>query len=410
MFARFVRSRYATWIGVGIALAAAFGGGLYLGAHRSFPYVDTGTVSKDAPSNADLAPLYTAWKLLDENFASASTTAPTVSSQDRVYGAIQGLAASLGDPYTTFFPPEEKKMFDSIVSGNFEGVGMEIGIKNDILTVVAPIKDSPAARAGVKTGDLIIKIDGVDSAGLAVDQAVSKIRGKKGTSVTLTLVRDGGAPFEVSIVRDTILLPTVDTTLRPDGIFVIKLYTFDAMAPSLFRDAVRDFANSGSDKLVIDLRGNPGGYLEAAVDLASWFLPLGEPVVTQAYRDAEQNQVYRSRGYDVFTDKLKLVILQDQGSASAAEIFAGALQEHHKGTVIGTRSFGKGSVQQVFPVTPDTSLKITVARWLTPNGVSISQSGLTPDIKVERTEDDAKAGKDPQMDRAVQFLLSSRTP
>lgn len=371
---------------------------------QKFSSASTGQVG---PDGADLSPLFKAWNILDQNFASATSTA-TTTPQDKVYGAIEGLAASFGDPYTVFFPPKEKSLFDTQVQGNFSGVGMEIDVKNGALTVVSPLKDTPASRAGIKSGDIILKIDGKDTAAMSTDDAVSAIRGKEGTSVVLQLRRGDAKPFDVSVVRETINLPTVDTALRPDGVFVIQVYTFNSLAPEKFRQALRTFAESGSDKLVIDLRGNPGGYLDAAVDMASWFLPVGETIVTEDYGPKQSPEVDRSRGYDVFSSNLKIAILIDGGSASASEIFAGALHDHGKATLVGEKSFGKGSVQQLFDITNDTSLKVTIARWLTPNGISISHEGITPDITVPITDDDVKAGKDPQLDRAAQFLVTGK--
>ncbi len=361
-----------------------------------------GSISTSGPNGADLTPFFKAWNLLDENFVQATTTA--TSSQERVYGAISGLTASYGDPYTTFFPPAEKKIFDSQVAGDFDGVGMEIGIKDGTLTVISPLQDSPASHAGIRSGDYILKIDGKNTDGMSVEDAVGLIRGKSGTSVSLELVRGKGAPFTVNVVRAQINLPTVDTKSLPDGSFVIKIYTFNANAADKFRQALRTFANSGSSKLIIDLRGNPGGYLEAAVDIASWFLPVGDTVVTEDYGAKQPPDISRSYGYNVFTNKLKLAILIDEGSASASEILAGALHDHGKATLVGEKSFGKGSVQQLFDITPDTSIKITIARWLTPNGISISHEGIKPDIEVPITQAEIDAGKDPQLDRAVQFL------
>lgn len=382
-----------------------FGGGVYVGALGA-PFAGANIEFSSAPpEQVDFGPLYKSWRILEEHFAAATTTEQG-TDEERVWGAIQGLAASYGDDYTVFFPPEDKELFESEIRGDFEGVGMEIGVRDEVLTVIAPLKDTPAYRAGIQSGDLIIEIDGESTLGLSTEAAVKRIRGEGGTSVTFTIVRNGDASFEVSVVRDTITLPTLDTELRPDGVFVIQLYNFNASAPQLFRDAVRAFAESGTDKMIIDLRGNPGGYLEVAVDIASWFLPVGKVVVSEDYNNETQNNAHRSRGYDVFTDQLKLVVLIDQGSASASEILAGALSEHGKATLIGEQSFGKGSVQQVFPVTDTTSLKVTVARWLTPNGTSISDGGITPDVAVEVTEEDREAERDPQLERAVEFLLT----
>lgn len=387
------------------ALVLVFGLGVFLGASGNAPLVGANTTSDLPPENIDFGPLYKTWRILEENYMPATTTDP-LTDEERVWGAISGLASSYGDPYTAFLPPAEKELFDSEVSGNFQGVGMEIGIRDEILTVISPLKDTPAYRAGIQSGDKILAIDGESTAGITIEGAVTRIRGEKGTAVTLTVLRDEATPFDVEVVRDVITFPTVETELRDDGIFVLRLYSFNALAPQLFRDAIAEFANARTDKLIIDLRGNPGGFLEVSVDLVSWFLPVGKVIVTEDYGDDSRDRAHRSRGYDVFTDQLKLVVLIDQGSASASEIFAGALSEHGKATLIGTPSFGKGSVQQVFDVTETSSVKVTIAHWLTPDGNSISDGGVAPDIEVEMTAEDREAERDPQLDRAVEFLLT----
>ena len=362
-----------------------------------------------APDSIDLAPLFKAWSLLDKNFAPATTTA-TTSSNEKLWGAIQGLAHAYGDDYTVFFPPVQKQIFETQVQGDFSGVGMEVGKRGGYLTVIAPIKDTPAFKAGVQSGDIVLEIDGKSTADLEVDAAVNLIRGPKGTDVKIKFSRankDQGTPFVITITRDTINLPTEDHKLRADGVYMIAIYMFNSNAPRLFAEDLKEFEKSGSDKLIIDLRGNPGGFLEAAVDMASHFLPAGDVVVTQDYGSKAEPQVYRSAGFgDGYAGK-KVVVLVNGGSASASEIFAGALRDHNRATLIGQQSFGKGSVQQVFDVTKDTSLKITIARWLTPNGTSISHKGLTPDIVVD-LPDTLKEGEDPTMDRAAQFLLTGK--
>ncbi len=375
-------------------------------------------INKDTgkPETVDFTPFWKAWQTINDKFAGTSTT-----DQDRVWGAIQGMTASLDDPYTIFFPPAANSDFKSQIAGNFEGVGMEVGNKDGKLVVVAPIKDSPAEKAGVKAGDFIFSIDGVESLTMPTDKAVTLIRGKAGTSVKLVLYREGSkAPINLTIVRGTIDLPTVKTTtknevaaagdtsggtgLRKDGIFVISLYSFSANSANLFRNALKDFIDSGSHKLVIDLRGNPGGYLEAAVDMASWFLPSGKVVVREEFGKDKQENTYRSKGYNIFSDKLRMIILVDGGSASASEILSGALSENGVAKLVGTKTFGKGSVQELVPITDDTSLKVTIAKWLTPNGHSISKLGITPDYVVPFTEEDVKNKKDVQMDKAVELL------
>jgi carboxyl-terminal processing protease len=352
-----------------------------------------------------LGPFWEAWNLLNQKFASASSTAPLVTNQDKVWGAISGLASSYGDPYTVFFPPVESKNFNEEISGSFGGVGMEIGVQDGLLTVIAPLKGTPADLAGVKPGDVIVSIGSKSALNMGSDDAINLIRGDIGTSVAVTFARKGVKdPIVKTLVRANIEIPTVDTKLLPSGVFVISLYSFSANSPDLFREALRKFIDSGSDKLVLDLRNNPGGYLEAALDMASWFLPTGKVVVSENFGDKQPPDVYKSKGYDIFTDKLKFAILVNEGSASASEILAGALQDQKKAVLIGEKTFGKGSVQELIPVTGSTSIKITVAHWFTPNGKSISNSGLTPDIIVPLTADNTKGGADPQMDAAVKYL------
>ena len=359
-----------------------------------------------APADpVSLDPFWKAWNLLDDKFSAASSTAPKVTSQDKVWGAIAGLASAYGDPYTVFFPPVESKSFNEEISGSFGGVGMEIGVADGLLTVIAPLKGSPAETAGVKAGDKIIMIDGQSALKMSSDEAIKLIRGEIGTKVSVTFERKGvKEPVVKTIVRDSIEIPTVDTKILPGNVFVINLYSFTSTSPNLFRSALRKFVDSGSDKLVLDLRNNPGGYLEAALDMASWFLPTGKVVVTENFGPKIDPNIYRSKGYNIFTDNLKFVILVNEGSASASEILAGALREYNKATLIGENTFGKGSVQELVPLTADTSLKITVAHWFTPLGKSISNGGLTPDIEVKLTPENTKDGNDPQMNAAVKYL------
>jgi carboxyl-terminal processing protease len=286
---------------------------------------------------------------------------------------------------------------------------MEVGMKDKILTVIAPLKNTPAYRANIKPGDKILKINKRVTSGFSVEEAIKLIRGEAGTPVVLTIFREGNKdPFDVKIIREVIEIPTLDTEMRKDGIFVIKLYSFSANSSNLFRGAIKNFLDSGSDKLILDLRGNPGGYLDAAVDISSWFLPTGKIVVTEDYGENEKPEVYRSRGYNIFNDNLKFAILIDGGSASASEIVAGAMQDQGKAILIGEKSFGKGSVQEAVKLTPDTLLKITVAKWLTPKGNLIAEKGLTPDYVIPLTREDSEKKKDPQMDKAVELLLKSK--
>jgi carboxyl-terminal processing protease len=364
--------------------------------------------SEGQPTDVDFGPFWKAWSIINRDFVPTGTSTKLATDEDKVWGAIGGMVESLGDPYTVFFPPVEAKQFAADIKGSFGGVGMEVGQENGVITVITPLKGSPAEAAGIRKGDKILKIGDKDTARLTTDEAVRMIRGEEGTPVTLTVSRTGRAPFEVTIVRQLINIPTIETKSLGDGIFYIALFSFTENSPNLFRAALREFIESGDTKLVLDLRGNPGGYLEAALDMASWFLPPGAVVIREERGQDKEENTYRSRGYDIFNENLKFVILVDEGSASASEILAGALSEHGKATLVGEKTFGKGSVQELLPVTPDTSIKVTIARWLTPNGKSISDEGIVPDISIKPTEADIKAGKDVQLDRAIQFLKTGK--
>lgn len=392
-----------------ISGALFFGAGYGVGLHRQpeINKVTTVTGKETAvDTKADFSPFWKVWNTINEKYPGASE----VSDQDKIYGAISGLVGSLNDPYSVFFAPDEAKSFQETIAGNFIGVGMEVGIKDRVLTVIAPLKDTPAYKAGIKAGDKILKIDKTITSELTIDKAIKLIRGEKGTTVVFTIFRNGEKePQEITVVRDVINMPTLDTEVRPDGIFVIKLYSFSENSANLFRAAIKKFAESKSDRLLLDLRGNPGGYLSAAVDISSWFLPEGKPVVIEDSGKNSKQKVFRSTGHNVFNDKLKFVILIDGGSASASEIVSGAMQDHGIAKLVGSQSYGKGSVQEVTDVTSDTIFKVTIAKWLTPNGSSISKKGLTPDVRVDMTKKDLDALKDPQLDKAAE-LLNNWTP
>lgn len=397
-----------------VFIFVAFGAGLYVGLSNHFNFataadtLNLSALNSTKPGDIDFERFWRVWNELDHNYVPthASSTLPT--EEEKQWGAIAGLVSSYGDPYTVFMPPAEAQVFQQDISGEFSGVGMELGTKDGNLVVVAPLKNSPAERAGIRSGDAVLGVDNKPTQGMAVDDAVKLIRGEKGTAVKLIIKRDGVSdPFEVSVVRDIIQVPIVNNYRRNDGIYVIELYSFTANSTDLFRQALREFMQSGSTKLIFDLRGNPGGYLEAAVQMASYFLPVGDTVVTEDYKGRRDNVVHRSVGYNVFAHKkLDMAILVDQGTASASEILAGALQQHGIATLVGTRTFGKGSVQELINVGGGAELKVTVARWLTPNGTSISDGGLKVDIEKVRTPEDVKAQQDPQLDAAVGWLLA----
>ncbi len=387
-----------------LLLVGVFSFGTYIGYSRRPEVEKVLSIAHKEPqveTTADFNTFWKVWNILNEKSIYADKT----TDQDRVWGAISGLTSSLKDPYTVFFPPEENKLFNEEIRGSFSGIGAEVGMKDQILTIIAPLKGTPAERAGLKAGDKILKIDTTETGDMTVDKAISLIRGEKGTVVTLLVLRTGERQTrEFKITRDEIQAPTIDTEKRDDGIFIIKFYSFSQNSAELFRDALLQFSESGSHKMILDLRGNPGGYLDAAVNIGSWFIDEGKVIVSEDFGESRKPESYRSHGPRVFNDNLELIVLVDGGSASASEILAGALREHKMATLVGEKTFGKGSVQELIPITDDTSLKVTIARWLTPNGVSISEQGLEPDVKVSLTAKDIEDDKDPQMDKAVELL------
>jgi len=397
-------------LGVGLSLAlafAAFFSGLQMGVGNQGQQASLGDFFfRDAQvsSEVDLDEFWLVWNLLEEKFVVASTT-NTISKEKRIEGAIQGLVSAYDDPYTVFLPPKESEQFHQDIAGNFSGVGMEVGMRDNTVTVIAPLPDTPAERSGLISGDRIIRIDGTSTEGMSIDEAVGLIRGEKGTEVVLTIYREGKTEFtEISIIRDTINIPTVRS--RVDGdVFIIELYSFNALAESKVQEALREYVESGADKIILDLRANPGGYLQSAVSIGSYFLPAGAVIVREGFGEDEDEHVYRSQGkmLGVHAPK-KMVVLVDQGSASASEILAGALQEQGVATLIGVKTFGKGSVQELVELGTGASLKVTIARWFTPNGRSISENGLEPDIEVTLPLDGVGDGNDVQLETALEYL------
>lgn len=385
-----------------LVVGAGFGTGVYVG-YSQRPAIETVTLlyNKETakPAEVDFEPFWKAWNLIEEKYVAAGD----LDRQNMVYGAISGMVRALDDPYTVFFPPVEKELFQSEIEGKFEGIGAEIGMRKGILTIISPLSGSPAAAAGLLPGDKIVRVDETGTADLTIDEAVRLIRGEKGTVVALTILRNGEDETRViKITRDTIRVPILDMEKRDGGVFVIKLHNFSEQSPLEFRKALQEMARSGSDKLILDVRNNPGGFLEAAVDIASWFLESGKVVAREAFGDGTES-FHRSRGYNALAG-IPTVILVNNGSASASEILAGALRDHLGIKLVGIKTFGKGSVQELVNVTDDTSLKITIARWLTPLGISLSEEGLEPDIVVEMTPKDIEELRDPQMDKALEIL------
>lgn len=360
--------------------------------------LNTNTPEEAKAETIDFEPYWNAWKIINEKYPDE------INKEEMIYGSIKGLASSLGDPYTEFFPPEENKAFGEEITGEFGGIGVEIDQKDGNLVVIAPLSGSPAEKSGILSGDKIIAIDGENTEGKTIDENIALIRGDVGSSVVLTIIHEGeSVPKNISVERKIITVPTVETDNSNEGIFVINFYSFSLHADREFRNALQEFLNSGKNKLIIDLRGNPGGYLDHAIDTASWFLKPGVPVVIESAKNNEKT-IFRSKGYNIFGDGYDIVILVDGGSASASEILAGALQEYGIAKLVGEQTYGKGSVQEVVNITEDTALKITVAKWLTPNGVSISENGLTPDYEVLLTKEDILNKNDRQMKEAIRII------
>lgn len=394
--------------GVTFVIAVSFFAGLYVDATRLSITTDVAGVSiSDAShSDVDMTSFWKVWDILNSRYMDSGTT---TTNQQKIDGAIKGLAESLGDPYTTYFNAEENKNFKNDLSGTLDGIGAVLNYKDGILTVVSTIKDSPAEKAGLQALDRISKIDDSSTLGIDLDKAVSLIRGKKGTSVKLDVLRNSSiAPLHFTITRDTINTPVIETKKYPNGVFGIRVNSFTSNVPELFRGALREFVNSGNEKLLIDLRDNTGGYLDSAIDMVSWFVPTGQVVVTEDFGKDNGTNVYRSKGYNLFNPNMKVVILVNENTASASEIFAGALRDYNRAVLVGTKTFGKGVVQELVPITSDTVLKITIARWLTPKGTSISHDGLNPDYEVHFTDEDIKNKTDVQLNKALEIAGSAR--
>ncbi|MFH1780979.1 MAG: S41 family peptidase, partial [Candidatus Nealsonbacteria bacterium] len=388
-----------------VMMAAVFGAGFYFGQDQQPILPPEGILNAELgkPQGLDFSLFWEAWRTLEENFVDNSK----MDYQKMIYGAVSGMTSSLKDPYTVYMPPEDAKIFKEDVSGEFTGVGMEIGIRNGELTVIAPLEGTPAQQAGLMAGDKIVKIDDTFTADLTTDEAVKLIRGEKGTKVVLTIFREDWLQAkDFEIIRDVIEVPSLKLTMKEGNIAYINLYQFSEIATGAFNKTAAEILASPADRIILDLRNNPGGYLEVAQDIAGWFLKKGELVTIEDFGGSIENEEYRSLGSGRLSS-YPLVILINKGSASASEILAGALRDNRNIQLIGTQSFGKGSVQTLKELKKG-SLKVTVAKWLTPKGTLIDKEGLKPDIEIELTEKDIDAGKDPQLEKAIEIIKEIR--
>lgn len=409
-----MKSKQILVLSITISLALGFTGGFWfqnLGTANSLNTVKT-LINKEQgkPESVDFSLFWKVYGDLSAKYVDQGKIDP----QKVLYGAIGGLVNSIGDPYTVFFEPVTSKKFQEEISGSFGGVGMEIGKRNNILTVISPIKDTPAFKAGIKTGDKVLKIDGKLTNNLSVEEAVNLIRGKKGTKVILTIQTETSAPRDVELVRDAIKIPTIDWRLIEQGnkkVAYMQIYSFNQTVDSEFKKASEEILKSNATSLIIDLRNNPGGLLDSAINLSGWFLDKNKVVVSEAFGNGIKNE-FRSNGNSALK-KYPTVILMNGGSASASEILAGALHDNRNIKIVGEKSFGKGSVQELQNYGDGSSLKVTIAKWLTPNGISISEKGIEADIEVKFNEDDLKEegkieigtpGKDAQLDKALEIL------
>jgi carboxyl-terminal processing protease len=322
------------------------------------------------------------------------------------YGAIAGMVEAIGDPYTEFYNPEEAKKLEEDLAGSFEGIGLQIGVKDDQIIAISPIKGTPAEKAGLRPGDLILAVDKTPTTGLSVDEVVNIIRGPKDTKVTLTISREETGTKDIEIIRAIIKVPSMDYEIKElangKKIAHITLYQFSDSSSQDFKNSAVDILNNNVSGIILDVRSNPGGLVNQATSIAGWFLERGQSIVIEKDKNGEQIEL-KSNGPSNFAS-LPIVVLINDGSASASEILAGALKDDRQIPIIGTKSFGKGTVQQITSLDDGSSLKITTAKWYTPSGVAIQDTGIEPDIKVDLTQEDYDQNKDPQFDKAMEEI------
>jgi len=327
-----------------------------------------------------------------------------VTDAQLFYGSLKGLVASLEDPYSVFLNPQTSNDFNEELSGKFEGIGAEIGMKNERLTIISPLPESPAEKAGIKAQDKVLSINDRDTTGISLDEAVKLIKGEKGTEVVLTVAR-GEKPeiLDITIIRDTIDIKSVRLEMKDNNIAYIKLTHFNGDTGSEFQTLVNEILTKSPKGIILDMRNNAGGYLEIAIEVAGYWVKNGDIVVKESYADIDSDKNYIAHGNEQFSS-IPTVVLVNGGSASASEIVAGAVQDFELGQIVGETSFGKGSVQELEQLSDGSSVKITVARWLTPLGRSIEEKGITPDLEIELTEEDYNNDIDPQLNKALEIL------
>lgn len=397
--------RYFLPVALVIAVAVFVGSGFWWGYSAGQKNPEHITVSGvtnidgNGTTAADFGIFWKTWQYINDHHLKGQE----VNNQDRVYGAVRGLVRALNDPYSEFFPPKEGKAFQETVEGSFGGVGIEIGMRKGSLVIIAPLKGSPGEQAGLKAGDFILQINSSSTAELTIDEAVQQIRGPQGSKVTLTVMRESwDEPEEFEITRSRIDIPTLDFTMKEGNVGYVQLYGFNANAPQLFQEAASRALREGAKGMILDLRNNPGGYLEVAVRLAGWFLPTDSLVVSEAGRNGTTGELH-TEGPATLKD-MPIVVLMNQGSASASEILAGALRDHRKIQLVGEQSFGKGTVQELETFPDGSILKLTIAHWVLPSGHVLESEGLKPDVEVVLTDEDFENERDPQFDKALEII------
>jgi carboxyl-terminal processing protease len=380
-----------------VALVTVFGIGVALGAGRiKFDSASRKIVASNTSStNLDYQQLDELYAELKDNFDGE------LDDNMLLEGAKKGLTEASGDPYTEFLNAEESEDFNSDLSGSFEGIGAELGIQEDLIVIIAPIAGAPAEKAGLRPKDVLLEIDGESAAGLNITEAVKRIRGPKGTEVKLKIARDGQT-VDVRIVRDTISIPSVEWEITSDNVGIMNISRFGTDTEDLALDAAQEFRDKKVKGVILDLRGNPGGLLDAAVSVSNIWLDKGKKILDEKRGDKVVKEYKASRA--AVLSGFKTVVMIDEGSASASEIVAGALHDNGVATLVGKKSYGKGSVQNLIELASGGTVKVTIARWYTPNNKNIDKEGIVPDYEVERSLDDIKADKDPQRDKALELL------
>jgi len=378
--------------------------GIYVGQENILRTPPLQIINQDTgkPQGADFAIFWEVWNKVSYNFLDKTK----IDYSKMVEGAINGMLKTFDDPYTVYFNTEQSKSFDEELSGKYEGVGMVVDIRDNQLTIVSPIKGSPAEKAGLLAGDKVLKVDDKETADLSIDEAVKLIKGPEGSEVKLSIMREKWSQAkDFTMKREVIKIPTLEWEIKgkDNDIAWVKIYEFNQILTEEFTKAALEIQKSKAKKLIIDVRNNPGGYLEVAQNVAGWFIKKGDIVVIQDSGQEQGKKEYKSGGIALF-NSYPTVVLINKGSASASEILAGALRDQNNVQLVGEKSFGKGSVQEQLDLSNGGSLKVTVSKWLTPKGYSINKAGLEPDVKVDMPEQGSATTTDPQLDKAIEIL------